>query len=107
MYGFCKYLPLLSSVASIPSSEEIVASDSGKTYNFVLTSRFSVVLRESDYPAANLTLKCVPDVVLGLISNVEGAPPDYYVVRYEGSGIGQCILRNGSFEVTVNIIDQN
>lgn len=90
-----------------PSPGEIVASDSGQTYNFVLTSRFSVVLSELDYPIANLELNCVPNIVLGRISNVDVAPPDYYVVRFEGSGIGQCIIRNGSFEVTINIIDRN
>jgi hypothetical protein len=86
-----------------PSPGEIVASDSGKTYSFVLTSRFSIVLKEADFPAANLKLNCVPDIVLGRISNVEPAPPDYYVIRYEGSGFGQCIIENGSFEVTINI----
>ena len=88
-----------------PSPGEIVAGDSGKTFDFVLTSRFSIVLKEADYPAVNLELNCVPQVVLGRISNVEGVPPDYYVIRYEGSGFGQCIIQNGSFEVTVNIID--
>jgi len=88
-----------------PSPGEIVASDSGKTYSFVLTSRFSIVLKEADFPAVNLELNCVPQVVLGRISNVEGVPQDYYVIRFEGSGFGQCIIQNGSFEVTINIIE--
>ena len=88
-----------------PPPGEIVASDSGKTFNFVLTSRFSIVLKEVDFSAANLKLNCVPDIVLGRISNVEPVPPDYYVIRYEGSGLGQCIIENGSFEVTIHITD--
>jgi hypothetical protein len=88
-----------------PSPGEIVAGDSGKTFDLVLTSRFSIVLKEADYPAVNLELNCVPQVVLGRISNVEGVPPDYYVIRYEGSGFGQCIIHNGPFEVTINIVE--
>ena len=88
-----------------PSPGGIVASDSGKNFDFTLTSRFSIVLKEADYPAANLKLNCVPEIVLGRISNVAGAPPDYYEMRYEASGIGQCTVQNGSFEVTINITD--
>ena len=88
-----------------PSPGEIVASDSGKNFNFVLTSRFSIVLKEAEFLTENLKLNCAPDAVLGRISNVAGVPPDYYEIRYEGSGFGQCIIQNGSFEVTVNIID--
>lgn len=88
-----------------PSPGEIVASNSGKTFDFVLTSRFSIVLKEADFPVANLELNCIPQVVLGRISNVEGVPPDYYVIRYEGSGFGKCIIQNGPFEVTINVIE--
>jgi hypothetical protein len=88
-----------------PSSGEIVASDSGKFFDFWLTSRFSIVLKESDYPVVNLELICNPEVVLGWISNVEPAPLDYYVIRYEGASLGQCIIRNGQFEVTINIVN--
>lgn len=88
-----------------PSPDMIVASDSGKTIDFVLTSRFSIVLKEADFPVANLKLNCVPNIVLGRIYNVEGVPPDYYEIRYEGSGVGQCTIRNGSFEVTINITE--
>ena len=88
-----------------PSPGGIVASDSGKNFDFTLTSRFSIVLKEADYPAANSKLNCVPEIVLGRISNVAGAPPDYYEMRYEASGIGQCTVQNGSFEVTINITD--
>ncbi len=90
-----------------PSPNEITAEDSGEIFDFVLTSRFSIVLRESVYPAANVVSNCVSDNVLGSISNVEPAPPYCYVLRYEGVGIGQCIIRNGLFEVTINITDQN
>jgi hypothetical protein len=97
--------PTLDWTGWTPSSGEIVASDSGKTYDFWLTSRFSLVLKESDFPEANLTLKCNPEIVLGRISNVEPVPPEYYVIRFEGSGIGRCTTENGQFEVTINIIN--
>ncbi|HQA29680.1 MAG TPA: hypothetical protein PLA02_10755 [Brevefilum fermentans] len=90
-----------------PSPGEIIASDSGKTYSFVLTSRFSIVLKEAEYPAANLNLNCAPGAALGRISNIEGVPPDYYEMRYEGSGFGQCIIQNGPFEVTINITEHS
>jgi hypothetical protein len=88
-----------------PSQGEIMASDSGKSVDFWLTSRFSIVLKESDYQVANLELICNPDVDLGRISNLEPAPPDSYIVRYEGSGPGKCIIQNGQFEVTINTIN--
>ena len=88
-----------------PSTEEIVASDSGNSFDFWVTSRFSIVLKESENPAANLELHCNPEIVLGRISNVEPAPLDYYVMRYEGVRLGQCTIQNGQFEVTINVID--
>ncbi len=88
-----------------PSPDMIVDSNSGKTIDFVLTSRFSIVLKEADFPAADLKLNCVPDIVLGRMYNDDGVPPDYYEIRYEGSGVGQCTIRNGSFEVTINITE--
>ncbi len=88
-----------------PSAGEITVADSGRTIDFGLTSRFSIVLKESEYPIAALELNCIPEVVMGRISNVEAVPQDYYVLRYEGTGIGQCTIQNGGFEVTINIID--
>ena len=88
-----------------PSPGEIVAADNGKVYDFWLTSRFSIVLEESAYPAAKLVLTCAPDVILGRISNIEPAPPAYYVNRYEGVALGQCTIRDGQFEVTINIVN--
>ncbi len=97
--------PIMDWAGWAPSPDMIVASDNGKTFNFVLTSRFSIVLKEAEFLTENLKLNCAPDAVLGRISNVAGVPRDYYEIRYEGSGFGQCIIQNGSFEVTVNIID--
>lgn len=37
--------------------------------------------------------------------SVEPAPPDYYVIRYEGVALGRCLIRNGLFEVTINIVN--
>jgi len=38
------------------------------------------------------------------VSNIPVVPPNYYVIRYEGVEVGQCVIRNGSFEVTINVI---
>ncbi|MFZ3069524.1 MAG: hypothetical protein WA110_00155, partial [Anaerolineaceae bacterium] len=97
--------PTMDWTSWTPAPEEIVAGDSGKSFEFWLTSRFSLVLKEVEYPAVNLEVVCEPADILGRISNVESAPPEYYVIRYEGSGLGQCTVRNGIFEVKINIID--
>ncbi len=97
---------LLSLPAPLPpGSGDILASDSGKSLDIGITSRVSMILNETDYPAANLEEQCVPEVVLGRVSNVPPVPAGYYVVRYEGVGLGQCTLRNGSFEVTINVVE--
>jgi hypothetical protein len=88
-----------------PSPSEIGAGDSGKSFDFWITSRFSIVLKELEYPVANLELHCIPQIALGRISNVEPVPPDYYVIRYEGSRLGKCTIQNGKFAVTINIIN--
>lgn len=87
-----------------PGPSEITADNNGMTYTFVLTSRFSLVLEESDYPRANLHASCTPSNILGQISNVEPVPPDYYVIRYEGTAVGSCTLADGNFQVVINII---
>lgn len=88
-----------------PMPGEIVARDSGESFDFWMTSRFSIILKQSDYPITSLELICNPEVVLGRISNIEPVPSDYYVIRYEGVASGQCLIRNGLFEVTINIVN--
>jgi predicted small lipoprotein YifL len=92
--------------ALTPGPGEIVAADNGKTFTIGLTWRIALVLREDQYPAKDLTVTCTPGPVLGGISNVESAPAGYVVRRYEGVDLGQCVLRNGDFSVTVDVVDQ-
>lgn len=88
-----------------PGWGEIIASDSGKTVDVVITGRVSVILDEQEYPRANLVEECRPQGVLGEVSNLPVVPPNFYVVRYEGVQPGQCTIRNGSFEVTIRVVN--
>ena len=89
-----------------PMPGEIIASDSGKSFDIWITSRVSIILNKTEYPVANLEQNCVPKDVLGQVSNIPVIPPDYYVIRYEGVWLGQCIIRNGQFEVTINVVNR-
>ena len=89
-----------------PMAGEITAADNGGTFTITITSRISIILNKQDYPQANLLIQCQPTDALGGISNIPSVPDQYYVVRYEGVKPGVCTLRNGSFEVTVDIVSQ-
>jgi hypothetical protein len=88
-----------------PSPGDIVASDNGKSIDIWITSRVALILDSAEYPKVNLTMVCVPDGVLGEVSNLPIVPPNFYVVRYEGVQLGKCIIRNGQFEVIVNVVE--
>ena len=88
-----------------PSPGEIVASDNGKSIDIWITSRVALILDRTEYPKANLTKVCVPDGVLGEVSNLPIVPPNFYVIRYEGVQLGKCIIRNGQFEVIINVVE--
>jgi len=96
---------MIATIPWTPSPGEIVASDSGKSFDIWITSRVSIVLNKTEYPIANLEQNCVPKDVLGQVSNIPSVPPDYYVIRYEGVWLGQCIIRNGQFEVTIHVVN--
>ena len=89
-----------------PSPGEIVESDSGKSFDIWITSRVSIILNKTEYPIANLEQNCMPKDVLGQVSNIPVVPPEYYVIRYEGVWLGQCIIRNDQFEVTINVVNR-
>jgi hypothetical protein len=88
-----------------PSPEDIVVSDNGKSIDIWITSRVALILDSTKYPKANLTEACVPDGVLGKVSNIPIVPANFYVIRYEGVQLGKCIIRNGQFEVTINVVN--
>lgn len=89
-----------------PGANEIVAGDSGKTYAIGVTTRISLILERAVYPPENLAVTCVPAEVLGRVSNLPQGPPQYYAVRFEGVQPGQCLIRNGAFQVTIKVVEQ-
>lgn len=84
---------------------EITAADSGRTFTYALTSRFSVTLPEATYPHDELS--CVPSNVIGYVSNGSTPPPyattSAYTVRYEGTASGTCMLTDRDFTATIVI----
>ena len=88
-----------------PSPGEILSSDAGKDFSIRITSRISLILREEEYPVADLELQCTPVDTLGRISNVPVVPAGYYVFRYEGLRAGVCTVQNGQFVITIKVID--
>lgn len=88
-----------------PSPGEILSSDAGKDFSIRITSRISLILREEEYPVADLELQCTPVDTLGRISNVPVVPAGYYVFRYEGVRAGVCTVQNGQFVITIKVID--
>jgi hypothetical protein len=88
-----------------PSPGEITAKDSGKSVDIWITVRVSVVLDEAQYPRENLVVECVPEDAIGRISNIPVVPANFYVVRYEGVKLGGCVIRNGPFQVVINILN--
>lgn len=89
-----------------PGANEIVADDSGKTYTIGVTTRISLILDRAAYPPEDLTVTCVPAEVLGRVSNLPQVPSPYYAVRYEGVKVGECLIRNGAFQVTIKVVEQ-
>lgn len=98
----------ISPTATVPwtpsPSDGITAGDSGKTVEISVTSRVSIVLNSTEYPAAGLSEDCDPKGTLGKISNVPSVPQPYYAVRYEGVQPGKCKITNGQFEVTITVV---
>ncbi len=92
-----------SSIAN-ESLYHITAQDSGKTFTYTLTSRFVVTLDERTYLQRNL--QCEPSGIIGRITNVPSAEPPLYNEQFEAVAAGTCILRDGSFNVTIRAIDQ-
>ncbi len=83
---------------------EIRAEDSGRTYEYVQTSRFIIVLNQTLYPPVNFELDCDRPIVLGRISNIPYTAPPFYAARFEAVGPGTCTVRNNSFHIRVRVI---
>lgn len=78
---------------------DIEETDSGKTFSFRETERFSVYLDAQRFPLGNMdTSNCK---FFGYISNLSTNGPDNYPIGYEITGQGSCVLRNGAFHVKI------
>lgn len=95
-----------ATMAWTPSPGEITAIDSGKSFDIWITVRVSIILDESQYPRENLVEGCVPQDAIGRVSNIPAVAPHFYVVRYEGVKLGRCVIRNGQFQVVINIVNR-
>lgn len=89
-----------------PGPYEIVAADTGNSYTIGITSRLSIILDRMEYPPADLILDCSPLGTLGSISNLPIVPPQDYALRYEGIQPGTCEIHDGSFNVTIHVVNQ-
>lgn len=98
--------PLPDAATAAPASTpyQLIAQDSGKTFVYTLTSRFSIVLDSRTYPRADLSVTCDRPQVIGPISNIPAIAPPDYVVRYTGVNPGTCTIRDRAFSVTIQIV---
>lgn len=83
---------------------EFTERDSGKTVTYTITSRFQIILNPQKYPQKNVRVACTPGGTLGTVTNLPSVAPPLYVVRYEGVQPGTCTIKNGSFLLTVIIV---
>ena len=97
-------IPELTEVWTPSPQDGIRAEDSGKAFEIGVTDRISIVLDATQYPMADLTEACQPDVVLGRVSNIPPIPAPYYVIRYEAGEVGECAIRNGGFRVSIVVV---
>jgi len=91
-----------TSVPALSNQYEIRAQDSGKTFTYTVTTRFSVILDQNQYPKSDLS--CQPKGIIGSISNIPEVQPPLYAARYEAIQPGTCELKDGSFEVTIHVM---
>jgi len=77
----------------------IALSDSGRTFTYHVTDRFSVSLDRTRYPVTTLTL--TPTGVVAYISNGSINGPDNYPVMFEAVQPGECLLEARDFRVRI------
>jgi hypothetical protein len=78
----------------------ITEADTGKTFSYTETSRFGICLDEKRYPLKSLdTRDC--DSIMGYVSNWSLRGPDNYPIGFQITGVGSCVVKNGSFRVRI------
>jgi hypothetical protein len=93
--------PTPDPVEQMRQEADIKVSDSGKTFPFGVTVRFSVFLDDARYPVS--ALRCSPEGVIGIVSNGSLRGPDLYPISFEGLQPGTCQLTDGDFSVRIVI----
>lgn len=83
----------------------ITAQDNGKTFSYVMTSRFTLILDKTAYPPEKITWS--PDIVLGRISDVPAPEnPNDALTRIEAVQPGTAVIRDNDFSVTIVVTAQ-
>lgn len=77
----------------------IALSDSGRTFTYHVTDRFSVLLDRTHYPVTTLT--STPTGIVGLITNGSINGPEDYPVMFEAVQPGECLLEARDFRVRI------
>jgi hypothetical protein len=95
--------PPTTSLPAPSTQSEIRAQDSGKTFTYTVTTRFTVILDQNQYPKSDLS--CQPQGIIGSVSNIPEVQPPLYAARYEAVQPGTCTLKDGNFEVTIHVIE--
>jgi hypothetical protein len=80
----------------------ITEADIGKTFSYVDTGRFGICLDAKMFPLKNLdTSDCDRKSIFGYVSNWSLQGPDNYPIGFEITGVGSCVVRNGTFHVRI------
>ena len=80
---------------------QITLEDNGKTFTYTITSRFGIFLDDELYPTKNFT--CEPEWVISWVSNY-ALRGRLYPIGYEAVIPGTCLLKNGDFSVTIEVV---
>lgn len=97
--------PSITPTPALTQQYDFTAQDNGRTVTYVVTSRFEIFLNQQQYPKENLQVSCAPSGTIGNVSNLPAVTPPMYVVRYEGVQPGMCTIKNGTFLLSVRILD--
>ena len=82
---------------------EIRREDSGRTFVYSVTTRFTLVLDSARYPRAELRVE--PDSIVGSVSSEPAVAPPFYAARYEAVRAGTCRLLDRDFQVTIHVVE--
>jgi len=99
-YWWGHHAPTVDTTAPpITGDYDITAADTGKSFEYPETSRFTVYLDQTKYKVDNLA--CSPDGIIGSISNVPAVAYPLVAKRFEVLASGTCTLTDGDFSVRI------